>query len=78
MSDTAIVDRKVKYRLAPRANIAMKILRTQLGSILAQQFRGKPLTESHIQWHKLAMVALGRTKLETEIEQSTSTKMVIR
>ena len=78
MSDTAIVDRKVKYRLAPRANIAMKILRNQLSSILAHQFRGKPLTESQIQWHKLAMVALGGTKLETETEQSTSTKMAIR
>lgn len=78
MSDTAIVDRKVKYRLTARANIAVKILRTQLGSILAQQFRGKPLTESQIQWHKLAMAALGRTKLETEIEQSAITKMMIR
>lgn len=78
MSDTAIVDRKVKYRLTPRANIAIKVLRTQLSGILAQQFRGKPLTESQIQWHKLAMVALGRTKLETEIEQSANTKMVIR
>ncbi|KAF8559205.1 P-loop containing nucleoside triphosphate hydrolase protein [Imleria badia] len=78
MSDTAIVDRKVKYRLTPRANIAMKILRSQLSSILAQQFRGKPLTESQIQWHQFAMVALGRTKLDTETEQSTSAKMVIR
>ncbi|KAH0838412.1 P-loop containing nucleoside triphosphate hydrolase protein [Lanmaoa asiatica] len=78
MSDTAIVDRKVKYRLTPRANVAMKILRTQLSSILAQQFRGKPLTESQIQWHKLAMAALGSAQQEAEIEQSASTKMVIR
>jgi len=78
MSDTAIVDRKVKYRLTSKANTAMKILRTQLSGILAQQFRGKPLTESQIQWHKLAMAALGRTKLESEIKQSTSTRMVIK
>lgn len=78
MSDTAIVDRKVKYRLTRRANTAVKILRTELSNILAQQFRGKPLTESQVEWHKLAMAALGRTKLETEIEQSTSTKMMVR
>lgn len=80
MSDTAIVDRKIKYCLTPRANVAMKILRTQLSSILAQQFRGKALMESQIQWHGLAMAALGRTKLETEIvEQAASgTTMVIR
>ncbi|KAG9314477.1 hypothetical protein JVU11DRAFT_5274 [Chiua virens] len=71
MSDTAIVDRKMKYRLPPRANIAMKILRTQLSSILAQQFRGKPLTKSQVQWHKFAMIALGRTKLEIEEQPAT-------
>jgi len=78
VSDTAVVDRKIKYRLPPRANVAMKILRTQLNYILTQQIRGRPLTESQIRWHRLAMAALGRTKLETEIEQSTSAKMVVR
>lgn len=78
MSHTAIVDRKIKYRLAPRTNVAVKILRTQLSGILAQRFRGKPLTESQICWHKLAMTALGRIKLEAETEEPTSAKIVIR
>lgn len=79
MSDTAIVDRKAKYCLTPRANVAMKILRMQLSSILAQQFRGKTLMVSQIQWHKLAMVALGRTRLEYETEQAAcGTTIVIR
>ncbi|KIJ68314.1 hypothetical protein HYDPIDRAFT_24607 [Hydnomerulius pinastri MD-312] len=77
ISDTAIVDRKIKYRLIPKANVAMKILRNQLSNILAQKFRGKPLTASQAQWHELAMTALGRVKLETEGDASASVKLVI-
>ncbi|KIK96360.1 hypothetical protein PAXRUDRAFT_826025 [Paxillus rubicundulus Ve08.2h10] len=79
MSDTATVDRKIKYRLTFRANVAMKILRNQLSSISAQKFRGKPMTESQVRWHELGMGALGKVKLDAEAESSNaSVKVVIR
>ncbi|KAF9240899.1 P-loop containing nucleoside triphosphate hydrolase protein [Melanogaster broomeanus] len=78
ISDTAIVDRKIKYRLTPKANVAMKILRNQLSSIAAQKFRGKPMTESQVRWHELAMTALGRVKLDAETDASTAVKLVLR
>ncbi|KAF8844041.1 P-loop containing nucleoside triphosphate hydrolase protein [Paxillus ammoniavirescens] len=79
MSDVAIVDRKIKYRLTFRANVAMKILRNQLSSISAQKFRGKPMTESQVRWHELGMAALGKVKLDAEADSSgASVKLVIR
>ncbi|KAF9229432.1 P-loop containing nucleoside triphosphate hydrolase protein [Gyrodon lividus] len=78
ISDMAIVDRKIKYRLTPRANVAMKILRNQLSSISGQKFRGKPMTKSQVQWHELAMAALGKMKLDAEVDSSANVKLVIR
>jgi ATP-dependent RNA helicase DHX29 len=79
MSDVAIVDRKIKYHLTFRANVAMKILRNQLSSILAQKFRGKPMTESQVRWHELGMAALGKVKLHAEADSiGASVKLVIR
>ncbi|KAH7883709.1 P-loop containing nucleoside triphosphate hydrolase protein [Phlebopus sp. FC_14] len=66
VSDTANIDRKIKHRLTPRANVALKILRNQLSNILAQKFRGKALTESQICWHELAVTAIGKVKAEGE------------
>ncbi|KAG6911865.1 hypothetical protein DXG01_000112 [Tephrocybe rancida] len=66
ISDSAFIDRKIKYRIPPKSNIALKFLRTQLWSLLAHQFRGKPLTESQILWNEIAMLVLGKVKLEAE------------
>lgn len=66
ISNSAFIDRKVKFQLAPKTNIALKILRTQLASLLAYQFRGKVVTESHILWNELALMVLGKVKLEEE------------
>jgi ATP-dependent RNA helicase DHX29 len=60
ISGCAIIDRKVKVRLSPKANVAMKHLRSQLGSILADQFIGKPLSETQIAWNDMALVVLGK------------------
>ncbi|KAE9410966.1 HA2-domain-containing protein [Gymnopus androsaceus JB14] len=64
ISNSAFIDRKVKFQIAPKTNIALKILRTQLASLLAYQFRGKILTESHILWNELALMVLGKVKIE--------------
>lgn len=59
------IDRKIRYQLTPKANVALKILRQHLTTILALQLRGRPLTESHVLWYDLATAALGKIKLET-------------
>ncbi|KAG5353387.1 hypothetical protein C0989_007532 [Termitomyces sp. Mn162] len=63
ISDSAIIDRKIKFRISPKSNIALKFLRIQLWSLLAHQFRGKPLTESQVLWNEIAMLVLGKVKL---------------
>lgn len=74
-SNTLTIDRKIRYQLAPKANVALKILRQHLTTILALQLRGKPLIESQVLWYDLATAALGKIKLETEDD---STKLMIK
>ncbi|KAJ4483983.1 P-loop containing nucleoside triphosphate hydrolase protein [Lentinula lateritia] len=64
ISNAAFIDRKVKFQIAPKTNIALKFLRTQLTSLLWYQFRGKILTESQILWNELALMVLGKVKIE--------------
>ena len=56
MADSAAIDRKVRFRIPPKVSIALKLLRTNLGSILAAQFRTRPLTESQVRWNEIAMI----------------------
>ncbi|KAJ3995009.1 P-loop containing nucleoside triphosphate hydrolase protein [Lentinula boryana] len=64
ISNAAFIDRKIKFQVAPKTNIALKFLRTQLASLLGYQFRGKILTESQILWNELALMVLGKVKIE--------------
>lgn len=64
MADSAFIDRKVRFRITPKASIALKHLRNNLSSILAAQFRTRPLTESQMRWNEIAMMILGKVKLE--------------
>ncbi|KAG1757436.1 P-loop containing nucleoside triphosphate hydrolase protein [Suillus lakei] len=73
-SNMLSIDRKIRYQLAPKANVALKILRQHLTTILALQLRGKPLTESQVLWYDLATAALGKIKLET----GDDTKLMIK
>ncbi|KAJ7446519.1 P-loop containing nucleoside triphosphate hydrolase protein [Mycena galericulata] len=63
VSNAAFIDRKVKFQVPPKCNIALKFLRTHLASILAQQFRNRPLTESQVLWSEIASSVLGKEKL---------------
>ncbi|KAG1867923.1 P-loop containing nucleoside triphosphate hydrolase protein [Suillus subalutaceus] len=74
-SNMLSIDRKIRYQLAAKANVALKILRQHLTTILALQLRGKPLTESQVLWYELATAALGKIKLEMGDE---STKLMIK
>ncbi|KAG6846023.1 hypothetical protein H0H87_011071 [Tephrocybe sp. NHM501043] len=66
ISDSAFIDRKIKFHIPPKSNIALKFLRSQLSSLLAQQFRAKPLLESQVLWNEIAMLVLGKVKVEAE------------
>ncbi|KAK0465179.1 P-loop containing nucleoside triphosphate hydrolase protein [Desarmillaria tabescens] len=72
ISDTFSIDRKIKFRVAPKTNIALKHLRTQLAAVLSQQLRGKVLNESQILWNEMALSVLGKVKVEDENEVSIS------
>ncbi|KAJ7110080.1 P-loop containing nucleoside triphosphate hydrolase protein [Mycena epipterygia] len=63
VSNTAFIDRKIKFQVSPKCNIALKFLRTHITSILAQQFRSQPLTESQVLWSDIASSVLGKEKL---------------
>jgi hypothetical protein len=69
ISSSAFIDRKVKFHISPKSNVALKILRNHLGTLLAQQFRGKPLSESQGLWFELALGVLSKTKIEVEGEE---------
>ncbi|KAJ6503399.1 P-loop containing nucleoside triphosphate hydrolase protein [Mycena vitilis] len=64
VSNTTFIDRKVKFQVPPKCNIALKHLRTHVAAILAQQFRTKPLTESQVLWSDIATSVLSKEKLE--------------
>lgn len=68
ISDSAFIDRKIKFRIPPKSNVALRILRNQLGSLLANLFRGKVSNESQILWHELALMVLGKIKLKDPAE----------
>ncbi|KAJ7361605.1 P-loop containing nucleoside triphosphate hydrolase protein [Mycena albidolilacea] len=64
VSNAAFIDRKVKFQVPPKCNIALKFLRTHLASILAQQFRNRPLTETAVHWNEIATSVLSKERLE--------------
>ncbi|EEB97265.1 hypothetical protein MPER_03458, partial [Moniliophthora perniciosa FA553] len=58
ISNTVTIDRKIRFQLSPKNIVAVKVLRSQLASLFAHQFRSKILTESHILWNDLAFTIL--------------------
>ncbi|KAI0824200.1 P-loop containing nucleoside triphosphate hydrolase protein [Trametes gibbosa] len=77
MADTAFIDRKVRFRIEPKASIALKLLRSNLGSILATQFKTRPLTESQLRWDEIAMMILGKIKPEGPPQMPDAVTLVI-
>jgi len=69
IANTASIDRKIKFQIPAKSNIALKLLRGQISFLLAQQFRGKPLTESQIQWNEVGLMVLGKIKLKDESDK---------
>jgi ATP-dependent RNA helicase DHX29 len=66
IADTASIDRKIRFCVAPKTNIALKILREQLSNVLALQYQGKALTQAQEAWKELGLLALSKAKIKTE------------
>ena len=77
MSNTASIDRKIKFRIEPKSSIALKYLRMQLGQSLATQYRCKPLTETQVNWNDLAMMILGKVDIKESEEKREVTTLVV-
>ncbi|KAI0639258.1 P-loop containing nucleoside triphosphate hydrolase protein [Trametes polyzona] len=77
MADTASIDRKVRFRIQPKASIALKLLRNNLGTILATQFKIRPLSESQLRWDEIAMMILGKVKPEAPPQLQDGVTVVI-
>ena len=68
-SNSAFIDRKIKFKIPGRTTVALKYLRHHLATIIANQIRGKPLSESQLLWNELAMTVLGKVKLTAGEEE---------
>ena len=66
VADTAPIDRKIRFCVAPKTNVALKILREQLSNVLAQQYQGKILTQEQEVWKELGLLAWSKTKIKQE------------
>ncbi|KIY45455.1 pre-mRNA-splicing factor ATP-dependent RNA helicase prp22 [Fistulina hepatica ATCC 64428] len=64
IADSVAVDRRIRFKVDPKTNVALKCLRDRVTSILAQIFGGRLLTESHVRWNDIATMVLGRMKVE--------------
>ena len=77
MSDSAFIDRKIKFHIEPKSSIALKLLRNNLGQLLASQFRGIPLDKKQTQWNDLAMMVLGKIKIKDPAEKEESVTVIV-
>ncbi|KAJ3558034.1 hypothetical protein NM688_g1149 [Phlebia brevispora] len=76
-SNSVLVDRKIRYRLEPKTNVALKYLRNQLGLLLAAQFRGESLANSQVPWHDIAITILSKVKPPQEPESKSHTLTLV-
>ncbi|KAJ6519955.1 P-loop containing nucleoside triphosphate hydrolase protein [Mycena sanguinolenta] len=68
IANTISIDRKVKFQVSPKCNIALKFLRAHVVSILAQQFRNRPLTETAVHWNEIATSVLSKERISNRVE----------
>lgn len=73
IAESVALDRKVRFRVGGKTNLAVKYLRDQLSSILAAVMRGRALTDAQMRWYELAMLLMGRRKAVQEDAVETVT-----
>ncbi|KAF8584485.1 P-loop containing nucleoside triphosphate hydrolase protein [Ramaria rubella] len=76
-SETVMLDRKIKFRVGPKACAALRHLRDQFTAILALKMRRMPITEAQERWYSLALTVLGRTTPEEVFMNGTGPAMLV-
>lgn len=76
MADSVLLDRKVRFRLDGKAGIALKYLRSRIGSMLASQFRGDRSSTSS-DWEDVAIMLLGKLKPQAEERKPETVTLVV-
>ena len=76
MSDSVFLDRKVRYRMSPKTGLAFKLLRNQVGSLLAARLRNDSSENVGSLWEQLIMKILGHIKVE-DIEKKPETVTLV-
>ncbi|KAI0307778.1 P-loop containing nucleoside triphosphate hydrolase protein [Multifurca ochricompacta] len=71
VSDTASVDRKIKFRIPAKANLALKYLRNQLAIALGERLGNQPSTGLQEKWMEMALIVLGKLRLEQDRNEQT-------
>lgn len=74
-SNSAFLDRKIKFNVAPKTNMALKLLRARLLSVLAIQMRGKSLSPGQQRWNELALLVLSKIPVELDDEEEAVAKL---
>jgi ATP-dependent RNA helicase DHX29 len=69
----AFVDRKIRFHIPAKTNLALKYLRHKLAVVLSERLQKKPLTGSQERWMEMALVILGNLRPE----QSSSETIVL-
>ncbi|KAI0318481.1 P-loop containing nucleoside triphosphate hydrolase protein [Amylostereum chailletii] len=77
IADSLFIDRKIRFHVSPKINLALKYLRGHLASLLATQLRGKPLTETQALWMEIALIVLGKMRLEKEQPQRAILDVIV-
>ena len=60
------MDRKVRFRVGPKSSIALKYLRSRIGTTLAAHLRGDNFEDIQTAWEDLAMLVLGKIKPKSD------------
>jgi len=64
-SNSVFLDKKIKYRLPPRANVALSYLRDRTAGIISLRMRGKEISEEQEKWWELLLDVLGKKDSES-------------
>jgi len=70
-SNAVMIDRKFRFQVSPKTNVALKLLRSQLSAILSHQMRSRALMDSQVRWNDLAILVLGKFKDDANNERAS-------
>ena len=77
ISNTVIIDRKLKFQVDAKTGVALKRLRNEVGQLLASQYRGQALVETQVNWNDIAMLVLGKVKQKDPDEKEETITLVV-